>query len=89
MAGEIAVKIHDSLLVNQWVTNNYELTPIGRDFLTSLGVCCDADTSSRRKFACSCLDWNERRFHLGGFQLRIKQIKQSVVYLIICDEMGF
>ncbi|AOM39510.1 ArsR/SmtB family transcription factor [Xenorhabdus hominickii] len=67
MAGEIAVKIHNSLLLNQWMTDNYELTSMGKDFLISLGVCCDADTSLRRKFACSCLDWSERQFHLGGF----------------------
>ncbi|OTA17393.1 transcriptional regulator [Xenorhabdus vietnamensis] len=67
MAGEIAVKIHDSLLANQWMTDNYALTSIGKEFLTSFGICCDADTSSRRIFACSCLDWSEWRFHLGGF----------------------
>ncbi|OTA21095.1 ArsR family transcriptional regulator [Xenorhabdus beddingii] len=67
MAGEIAVKIHDSLLANHWITESYELTPMGKELLLSLGVCCDEKPHSRRKFACSCLDWSERHFHLGGF----------------------
>ncbi|WP_340616671.1 ArsR/SmtB family transcription factor [Xenorhabdus entomophaga] len=67
MAGEIAVKIHDSLLVNHWMTENYELTPTGKDLLISLDIDSDMALSSRRKFACSCLDWSERHFHLGGF----------------------
>ncbi|MBI6550489.1 ArsR/SmtB family transcription factor [Xenorhabdus lircayensis] len=67
MAGEVAVKIHDSLLVNHWMTDNYELTSTGKDFLLFLDICCDTESSSRRKFACSCLDWSERHFHLGGF----------------------
>ncbi|PHM40331.1 transcriptional regulator [Xenorhabdus mauleonii] len=66
MAGEIAVKIHNSLLVNNWMTEHYELTPDGKDFLFSLGVNYAEKTSTRRKFACSCLDWSERHFHLGG-----------------------
>ncbi|CDG86636.1 ArsR/SmtB family transcription factor [Xenorhabdus bovienii] len=67
MAGEIAVKIHNSLLTNHWMTRDYKLTQRGNDFLLSIGVCCDTESSSRRKFACSCLDWSERHFHLGGF----------------------
>ncbi|MBD2812141.1 ArsR family transcriptional regulator [Xenorhabdus sp. Vera] len=66
MAGEIAVKIHDSFLANHWITDSYELTSTGKDFLFSLDICADTQLSSRRKFACSCLDWSERYFHLGG-----------------------
>ncbi|CDG18024.1 ArsR/SmtB family transcription factor [Xenorhabdus doucetiae] len=67
MAGEIAVKIHDSLLTSHWITDKYELTQTGKDFLFSLDIDCNAAFSARRKFACSCLDWSERHFHLGGF----------------------
>ncbi|WP_222941769.1 hypothetical protein [Xenorhabdus indica] len=67
MAGEVAVKIHNSLLSNLWITDDYKLTPQGKVFLFSLGVCCDMETVSRRKFACACLDWSERYFHLSGF----------------------
>ena len=34
--------------------------------LESLGVEIDAVRRSRRRFACACLDWSERRPHLGG-----------------------
>ncbi|MDX8000271.1 winged helix-turn-helix transcriptional regulator [Xenorhabdus sp. Reich] len=66
MAGEVAIKIHDNFLANYWITDNYELTPSGKDFLLSLDICGDTQLSLRRKFACSCLDWSERYFHLGG-----------------------
>ncbi|CAM3729216.1 hypothetical protein [Xenorhabdus thuongxuanensis] len=66
MAGEIAIKIHDSLLANHWITDDYGLTQTGKEFLFYLGIGRDTEFSSRRKFACSCLDWSERNFHLGG-----------------------
>ena len=34
--------------------------------LESLGLDVDAARRSRRRFACPCLDWSERRPHLGG-----------------------
>ncbi|MCC8367860.1 ArsR family transcriptional regulator [Xenorhabdus sp. PB61.4] len=67
MAGEIAVKIHNSLLSRFWITDDYHLTPQGKEFFFSLGLSLDEKTISGRKFACSCLDWSERYFHLGGF----------------------
>ncbi|WP_340607641.1 ArsR/SmtB family transcription factor [Xenorhabdus bharatensis] len=67
MAGEVAVKIHNSLLSRFWVTDDYHLTPQGNEFFFSLGLSLDVKTISGRKFACSCLDWSERYFHLGGF----------------------
>ena len=27
---------------------------------------CDGRCARRRRFACGCLDWSERREHLGG-----------------------
>ncbi|MCP5716233.1 transcriptional regulator, partial [Klebsiella pneumoniae] len=40
------------------------LTPYGREQFLKLGVSLSAH--SRRKACCACLDWSERRFHLGG-----------------------
>lgn len=67
MAGEVAVKLHNRLFELQWLhgDSDYQLSETGRTALYQLGVNC-APTPSRRRFACGCLDWSERREHLGG-----------------------
>jgi DNA-binding transcriptional ArsR family regulator len=45
---------------------NYDLTPQGTESLASLGIDVEAARSQRRRFACACLDWSERRPHLAG-----------------------
>jgi len=67
MAGDVAVKLHDCFFARGWLNGEFEyvLTDSGREGLSALGV----DVSpplSRRQFACSCLDWSERKSHLGG-----------------------
>lgn len=42
------------------------LTPRGTKALERLGVDVEATQAQRRQFACRCLDWSERRDHLGG-----------------------
>jgi hypothetical protein len=44
----------------------YELTGEGVAGLVELGIDVEALRRSRRKFAYGCLDWSERRAHLGG-----------------------
>jgi hypothetical protein len=44
----------------------YELTLVGVRALVRRGVDVDAARASRRRFATACLDWTERRPHLGG-----------------------
>jgi hypothetical protein len=34
--------------------------------LIALGINVDAAQELRRRFAFGCLDWTERRYHLGG-----------------------
>jgi DNA-binding transcriptional ArsR family regulator len=68
-AGTIAVKIHDRLLELGWLSEAggaYDLTGRGNDGLSALGVDIESARKSRRKFACPCLDWSERRPHLAG-----------------------
>ncbi|EGT4255352.1 ArsR family transcriptional regulator [Citrobacter amalonaticus] len=66
LAGEVAVRLFDTLVSRQWLTANGEtLTPLGEEKLAALGVVVQTG-SSRRKFSCGCLDWSERRYHLGG-----------------------
>jgi hypothetical protein len=44
----------------------YELTAEGTRALSALGVDLDTARASRRRFAFACVDWSERRPHLGG-----------------------
>jgi DNA-binding transcriptional ArsR family regulator len=43
-----------------------EVTPAGADFLAKLGVDLSHARSKRRVFCRPCLDWTERRPHIGG-----------------------
>jgi DNA-binding transcriptional ArsR family regulator len=71
MAGTAGVALHDRLHAQGWLQATaeggvYELTAEGAVALESLGLDIDNARSSRRRFACACLDWSERRPHLGG-----------------------
>src|SRR4029077_6592821 len=72
MAGEVAVQLHDQLHSLGWLRNAsqrpdlYELSDEGRVALGRLGVDIDAADGMRRRFAYACLDWSERRPHIGG-----------------------
>jgi len=44
----------------------YEMTPAGVAGFEALGVDIEPIRAQRRRFACACLDWSERRPHLGG-----------------------
>ncbi len=43
-----------------------DVTPTGMDWLKTWGIDVKALHRSRRMFARPCLDWSERRFHIGG-----------------------
>jgi DNA-binding transcriptional ArsR family regulator len=72
IAGTAGVALHDRFLGLQWITADssrkdaYRLTPAGTRMLDSLGIDIEAAQSLRRRFAYACLDWSERRPHLGG-----------------------
>lgn len=73
MAGTLAVLLHDRFLALRWISANraksedaYELTASGARALAALGIDIDAARTLRRRFAYACLDWSERRPHLGG-----------------------
>ncbi|MEX9755742.1 ArsR/SmtB family transcription factor [Providencia vermicola] len=66
LAGEIAVKIYDFLCHQQWITENGEMITLkGIQYFHDMGI--DLPTKYSRKVCCACLDWSERRFHLGGY----------------------
>jgi DNA-binding transcriptional ArsR family regulator len=71
MAGTAGVALHDRLHAQGWLQAteervDYELTADGAVALESLGIDIEGTRRSRRRFACACLDWSERRPHLGG-----------------------
>ena len=73
MAGAVAVAVHDRLQGLRWLApapgeppGRYEVTVLGAAALEGLGVDVAAARAQRRRFACDCLDWSERRPHLGG-----------------------
>lgn len=71
MAGSAGVALHDSLHAQGWLRstsagNDYVLGSEGELALESLGLDVAAARQARRRFACACLDWSERRPHLGG-----------------------
>lgn len=72
MAGVLGVAINDRLTDLEWIVRPnatkdlYDTTPKGARALASLGVDVDAARGLRRRFAFACLDWSERRSHVGG-----------------------
>jgi len=66
IAGTLGVALHDRLRELKWLTSGYELTPVGTRGFESLGVDVEEMRGLRRRFAFGCLDWSERRPHMGG-----------------------
>lgn len=73
IAGILGVLIYDRLHALRWLTASRsdgddacDLTPAGVRGCQSLGIDVDATRALRRRFAFGCLDWSERRPHLGG-----------------------
>jgi len=72
IAGALGVMLHDRLLASGWMCRassderSCDLTPKGSAVLGALGADLDAARSARRRFAFGCLDWSERRPHVGG-----------------------
>ncbi len=71
LAGTVGVALHDRLTALSWLApagsgRDYVVTPGGAKALAALGVDVENARRSRRRFAYACLDWSERRPHLGG-----------------------
>jgi DNA-binding transcriptional ArsR family regulator len=66
MAGTLGVSLHDRFHALRWLSGSYGLTLKGTQAFEALGVDIDATRALRRHFACACLDWSERRPHIGG-----------------------
>jgi DNA-binding transcriptional ArsR family regulator len=71
MAGAMAVSLHDRLRDRRWIVcsakdGDYEITEEGGSALERLGVDVRSARASRRRLAYPCVDWSERRPHVGG-----------------------
>lgn len=65
LAGTVAVHIYEFMQAEGWLeADGSALTLHGREQFLKLGIPLNPNT--RRKACCACLDWSERRFHLGG-----------------------
>ena len=72
MAGTLGVSLHDRFKKQGWLIassaggNAYDLSPAGAKAFEGIGVDVETTRALRRRFACACLDWSERRPHLAG-----------------------
>jgi DNA-binding PadR family transcriptional regulator len=77
LAGVAGVELLDEIVRRGWVEESkvssgtkrtiFNLTDKGRKSLQRLNVQLAEARGSKRLFAYGCLDWTERRYHLGGF----------------------
>jgi DNA-binding transcriptional ArsR family regulator len=73
LAGAVGVTLHDRFKSLGWLSTAakrndeaYDVTAAGAKAFETLGIDVEATRMLRRKFACACLDWSERRPHVGG-----------------------
>lgn len=72
IAGRVGVLLHDRFQALGWIglastaNNACDLTLSGRKAFEALGIDVEAAQMLRRRFAYACVDWSERRAHLGG-----------------------
>jgi DNA-binding transcriptional ArsR family regulator len=72
IAGTLGVLLCERMKALGWLsasstaTAAYDVTPVGVKALSKLEIDIAAMRDLRRRFAFACLDWSERRSHLGG-----------------------
>lgn len=69
LAGELAVTLLEQAEEKGLLAREEKivaLTAKGEKAFRQFGLDIDALRAAKRQFACGCLDWSERRFHLGG-----------------------
>jgi hypothetical protein len=69
----VGVALHDRFKALGWLSacspgsdSAYELTLDGTRAFEKVGIDLEATRALRRRFAFACLDWSERRPHVGG-----------------------
>ena len=69
IAGQLGVLLHDRFNHLKWLApdnDSYDLTAEGVKAVDALGIDVEETRRLRRRFAYACLDWSERRPHIGG-----------------------
>jgi DNA-binding transcriptional ArsR family regulator len=71
LAGHLGVLLHDRFNQLDWLSHtsnsdSYDLTTEGVKAVDALGIDVEEIRKLRRRFAYACLDWSERRPHIGG-----------------------
>jgi len=69
VAGKAGVAITDRILTLGYLTeidNTYQVTGEGHVFFNDFGIDTEKLSKNKRIVARPCLDWSERRLHLGG-----------------------
>jgi DNA-binding transcriptional ArsR family regulator len=69
LAGDLAVQMFDRFIERRLLVRRRDvlhLTQDGRSFFVKGGIDIDALERVRRPLCRTCLDWSERRSHLGG-----------------------
>ena len=69
LAGRLGTSLTEALVARKVLRprgKDFVLTRAGKPFLADLGLDIGAARRQRRLFARRCLDWTERRHHLGG-----------------------
>jgi len=73
IAGILGVALYDRFEALGWLNaaskrddSARELNEHGTKAFAALGIDVEHARTLRRRFACACLDWSERRPHLGG-----------------------
>jgi DNA-binding transcriptional ArsR family regulator len=72
IAGTLGVALHDRFVALRWLSRAaagdpaYDITVAGLTGFAALGMDVETARQQRRRLAFACLDWSERRPHLGG-----------------------
>ncbi|RYF41950.1 MAG: ArsR family transcriptional regulator [Comamonadaceae bacterium] len=72
LAGSLGTELLALMLTKRWLQPDSSepkqllVTPQGEKALSVFGVDLQAARARRRQLACRCLDWSERKDHLGG-----------------------
>src|SRR5262249_48516874 len=72
IAGTLGVALYDRFIALGWLKTTddaddaRDITTKGSAAFEALGIDVETARASRRRFAFACLDWSERRSHLGG-----------------------
>jgi DNA-binding transcriptional ArsR family regulator len=69
LAGEEGIRLVDGLVSSGWLNTKdggFVITVPGRRYLCEFGLDMDALEKQKRPLCRACLDWSERRPHLGG-----------------------